>query len=109
MNHIQLKVWANILWFYFNKCFTKTCMKIQFVHIFKNKIPNGVRPIALESPWKYLSVAFDLASKLLIFLNGIKIGKTSVGILGNFKSYLKINFDAKPFWNGFNMLITISL
>ena len=67
-NHVQLENLKNVLWFIFNNCFTKTCLKIQSEHNFKNTIPNEVRPLAMESPWKFLSVAFNLASKFLLFL-----------------------------------------
>ena len=64
----NLKILQNELWFKNNNYFAKTCLKNQSGHNLKNKNPNGVRPIAMESLFKYLSVAFDLASKFTLFL-----------------------------------------
>ena len=68
MNQVPLVFLKNKLWLIFNNYFATTCLKNQSEHNLKNKIPNWVRPIAMESLSRYLTEAIDIASKLLIFL-----------------------------------------
>ena len=67
-NHVPLVFLKNKLWLLSNDYFATTCLKNQSEHNLKNKIPIWVGPIVVESPFKCLTEASDLASKFTLFL-----------------------------------------
>ena len=63
------------------KCGDEMCQKNQNERKFNFTNPNEVILIALESYWKCLIGEINLASKFLVFFNGIQNGKTSESTL----------------------------